>query len=88
MCNAPKVGEVEERTGFGGGFNERTGVEYIQREESDDEYDAFGRLKKKKKTVGGGAVSCRRWLVVETLVVGDGLVVEPLVVGDGWWRSR
>ena len=47
MCNAPKIGEVEERTGYGGGFNERTGVEYIQREESDDEYDEFGRRKKK-----------------------------------------
>ena len=47
MCNAPKVGEVEERTGYGGGFNEREGVEYIQREESDDEFDEFGRRKKK-----------------------------------------
>ncbi|XP_018011727.1 zinc finger Ran-binding domain-containing protein 2 [Hyalella azteca] len=49
LCNAPKVGEVEERTGYGGGFNERTGVEYVEREESDDEFDAFGRRKKKLK---------------------------------------
>ena len=28
MCNAPKVGIQEERTGLGGGFNERDGVEY------------------------------------------------------------
>lgn len=47
MCNAPKFGDLEERTGYGGGFNEREGVEYIQREESDDEYDEFGRKKKK-----------------------------------------
>lgn len=47
MCNAPKIGEVEERTGYGGGFNEREGVEYIKRDESDDEYDEFGRKKKK-----------------------------------------
>lgn len=26
-------------TGYGGGFNERENVEYIEREESDDEYD-------------------------------------------------
>ena len=28
MCNGPKVEEVEERTGLGGGFNERDNVEY------------------------------------------------------------
>ena len=39
MCNAPKFGDVEERTGYGGGYNERGVVEYIKREESDDEYD-------------------------------------------------
>ena len=46
VCNAPKVGEVEERTGFGGGYNERIGVEYKERVESDDEYDEVraGRL--------------------------------------------
>ncbi|GBM83219.1 Zinc finger Ran-binding domain-containing protein 2 [Araneus ventricosus] len=47
MCNAPKFGEVEERTGLGGGYNERENVEYIEREESDGEYDEFGRKKKK-----------------------------------------
>ncbi|RZF36474.1 hypothetical protein LSTR_LSTR011261 [Laodelphax striatellus] len=48
MCNAPKFGEVEERTGYGGGYNERGVVEYIKREDSDDEYDEFGRKKKKR----------------------------------------
>ncbi|XP_067128680.1 zinc finger Ran-binding domain-containing protein 2-like isoform X1 [Centruroides vittatus] len=47
MCNAPKYGEVEERTGLGGGYNERENIEYIEREESDGEYDDFGRKKKK-----------------------------------------
>ncbi|XP_064476456.1 zinc finger Ran-binding domain-containing protein 2-like isoform X3 [Ornithodoros turicata] len=49
MCNAPKFGEVEERTGLGGGYNERENVEYIEREESDGEYDDFGRRKKKQR---------------------------------------
>ncbi|XP_022658506.1 zinc finger Ran-binding domain-containing protein 2-like [Varroa jacobsoni] len=50
MCSAPKVGEVERRTGLGGGYNEREGVEYKQRpaNESDDEYDDFGRKKRRK----------------------------------------
>ena len=39
---------MEERTGYGGGFNERAGVEYRRREDSDDEYDQYGRKKKKK----------------------------------------
>nr|CAG4641233.1 EOG090X0ECZ [Eulimnadia texana] len=47
VCNAPKFGEVEERTGYGGGYNERENVEYIEREDSDGEYDEFGRRKKK-----------------------------------------
>ncbi|XP_050312062.1 zinc finger Ran-binding domain-containing protein 2 [Anthonomus grandis grandis] len=48
VCNAPKFGEVEERTGFGGGYNDRGTVEYKDRQESDDEYDEFGRRKKKR----------------------------------------
>lgn len=48
VCNAPKFGEVEERTGFGGGYNDRGVVEYKEHEDSDDEYDEFGRKKKKK----------------------------------------
>ncbi|CAG0895264.1 unnamed protein product [Darwinula stevensoni] len=52
MCNAAKFGE-EERTGFGGGYNERENVEYIEREESDDEYDEFGRKKKKFRAAPG-----------------------------------
>ncbi|KAI6656745.1 Zinc finger Ran-binding domain-containing protein 2 [Oopsacas minuta] len=49
VCDHPKMGKVEERTGIGGGFNEREEVEYIKRE-SDGEYDDFGRKKKKVNT--------------------------------------
>ena len=49
VCNAQKFTEVEERTGLGGGFNERGVVEYKQRHDSDDEYDDFGRKKKKNR---------------------------------------
>ncbi|CAG9835644.1 unnamed protein product [Diabrotica balteata] len=48
VCNAPKFGEVEERTGFGGGYNDRGVVEYKEREDSDDDYDEFGRRKKRR----------------------------------------
>lgn len=48
VCNAPKFGEVEERTGFGGGYNDRGVVEYKERQDSDDEYDEFGRKKKRR----------------------------------------
>jgi len=47
VCNAPKVGDVEERTGLGGGFNERGTVEYNSHDSGEDEYDDFGRKKKK-----------------------------------------
>ncbi|XP_022782071.1 zinc finger Ran-binding domain-containing protein 2-like isoform X3 [Stylophora pistillata] len=49
MCGHPKFAKAEVRTGYGGGFNEREGVEYIQREDSDDEFDEFGRRKKGKQ---------------------------------------
>ncbi|CAD6204933.1 GSCOCG00003058001-RA-CDS [Cotesia congregata] len=50
MCNAPKFGEVEERTGYGGGYNDRGVVEYKERRnDDDDEYDEFGRRRKKRK---------------------------------------
>ena len=39
ICNEPKFGKVEARTGAGGGYNERENVEYIERTESDDEFD-------------------------------------------------
>lgn len=32
MCQAPKFGVQEERTGLGGGFNERENIEYKRRE--------------------------------------------------------
>lgn len=48
MCNAPKFCDVEERTGYGGGYNDRGVVEYKERCDSDDEYDEFGRRKKRK----------------------------------------
>ncbi|CAH1776202.1 unnamed protein product [Owenia fusiformis] len=52
VCNSPKVGKVEERSGLGGGYMEReVVVEYKDRVEvEDDDYDEFGRLKKKKRT--------------------------------------
>ncbi|XP_017876823.1 zinc finger Ran-binding domain-containing protein 2 [Ceratina calcarata] len=49
MCNAPKFGEVEERTGYGGGYNDRGVVEYKERRDDDDEYDEFGRRRKKRR---------------------------------------
>lgn len=40
---------MEARTGYGGGYNERGIVEYRPRRDSDDdEYDEFGRVKKRK----------------------------------------
>lgn len=56
MCNAPKFADPEERTGYGGGYNDRGVVEYVKRDESDDEYDEFGRKKKKQKR-GNGSIS-------------------------------
>lgn len=49
MCNAPKFSDNEERTGLGGGYNDRGTVEYKAREDSasSDEFDDFGRRKKK-----------------------------------------
>lgn len=49
VCNTPKFAVMEERTGFGGGYNDREVVEYKERQESDDEYDEFGRRKKLRK---------------------------------------
>merc|ERR1719225_839754 len=37
VCNAPKVGDVEERTGLGGGFDERGKVEYNSHDSDNDE---------------------------------------------------
>lgn len=42
VCREPKLGKVEARTGLGGGYNEREDVEYIERAESDDEFDEVG----------------------------------------------
>ncbi|VDM73917.1 unnamed protein product [Strongylus vulgaris] len=47
VCNAPKLADLEKRTGYGGGFNDRQDIEYIKRDH-DDEFDEFGRKKKKK----------------------------------------
>lgn len=39
-----------EKTGYGGGYNDRGVVEYKERSnDSDDEYDEFGRRKKKRE---------------------------------------
>jgi len=59
MCNAPKFGEVEERTGYGGGYNDRGVVEYIKRDDSDDEFDEFGRRKKRRGSSRNGDNSPR-----------------------------
>lgn len=53
VCNAPRFGDVEERTGLGGGYNDRGVVEYKQRDDSDDEYDEFGRRRKKLRKSEG-----------------------------------
>ncbi|XDB47810.1 hypothetical protein ABFV05_001426 [Capra hircus] len=55
MCNTPKYTKLEERTGYGGGFNERENVEYIEREESDGEYDEFGPPEVKTRVEGAAA---------------------------------
>ncbi|KAL3313600.1 G2/mitotic-specific cyclin-B3 [Cichlidogyrus casuarinus] len=51
ICNASRNPKVEERTGYGGGFMEREeNVEYKDKRDSDDEYDDFGRIKRRKHT--------------------------------------
>jgi len=69
ICHAPKFGKIEERTGAGGGFNERGTVEYKEKVESDGEYDDFGRRRKKKKS-GASAIDSAEPLI------GD--AVDPL----------
>ncbi|KAK6188549.1 hypothetical protein SNE40_004705 [Patella caerulea] len=52
VCNTPKYGKLEQRTGYGGGYMERDEVvEYKEKTGDDDEgdYDEFGRLKKGKR---------------------------------------
>eukprot|EP00094_Tigriopus_californicus_P000827 TCALIF_00800-PA protein Name:"Similar to ZRANB2 Zinc finger Ran-binding domain-containing protein 2 (Gallus gallus)" AED:0.18 eAED:0.18 QI:413/0.33/0.25/1/0.66/0.75/4/0/248 len=42
VCNGPRVTEIEQRTGLGGGFNERQDrVEYKRHDSDSDEYDDF-----------------------------------------------
>ncbi|XP_033736954.1 zinc finger Ran-binding domain-containing protein 2-like isoform X2 [Pecten maximus] len=60
VCNSPKYGKQEQRTGFGGGYMERDEVvEYIKRDvEEDSEFDDFGRRKKKfRKSISSEGVS-------------------------------
>lgn len=53
MCNAKKNADNEVRTGYGGGFMDRQQVEYKEKVgDSDNEYDEFGR-KKRKGTSNG-----------------------------------
>uniref|UniRef100_A0A183BMR8 Zinc finger Ran-binding domain-containing protein 2 n=1 Tax=Globodera pallida TaxID=36090 RepID=A0A183BMR8_GLOPA len=47
VCNAPKLADLEVRTGYGGGYMDREDVEYIQRDD-DEEFDEFGRKKKRR----------------------------------------
>ncbi|XP_049851043.1 zinc finger Ran-binding domain-containing protein 2-like [Schistocerca gregaria] len=50
MCSAPRVAdEAEERTGLGGGYNDRDVVEYVERDSDSDGYDEFGRRKRKRR---------------------------------------
>ncbi|XP_070490170.1 zinc finger Ran-binding domain-containing protein 2-like [Chironomus tepperi] len=61
ICNAKKFLEEDERTGLGGGFNEREKVEYKQRISSDsDEYDEFGRKKKNKRKKTSSEMDLKR----------------------------
>jgi len=50
ICNAPRVCETEIRTGYGGGYMDRQVVEYIEREDDDEEFDEFGRKKKRQRS--------------------------------------
>ncbi|KAI0986655.1 hypothetical protein GJ496_005023 [Pomphorhynchus laevis] len=50
MCSLPRIQKSEARTGLGGGYNDREAVEYIRRNESDDEYDEFGRRRRSRRT--------------------------------------
>ena len=53
------MGDVEERTGLGGGFDERGKVEYNSHDSDNDEYDDFGRKKKKfRETKSSGNLFC------------------------------
>ncbi|XP_065834658.1 zinc finger Ran-binding domain-containing protein 2-like [Oscarella lobularis] len=55
ICHAPKFVVEEKRTGLGGGYKENDDVEYVERNDSDGEYDEFGRKKKKfRKAVAPG----------------------------------
>eukprot|EP00118_Oscarella_pearsei_P024614 m.306430 g.306430 ORF g.306430 m.306430 type:complete len:211 (+) comp41228_c0_seq1:105-737(+) len=47
ICHAPRVVVEEKRTGLGGGYKENEDIEYVRRDDSDGEYDEFGRKKKK-----------------------------------------
>ena len=45
---------VSTATGAGGGYNERDGVEYNERVESDDEYDEVSHWQRFIRGGGGG----------------------------------
>uniref|UniRef100_T1IEV8 Zinc finger Ran-binding domain-containing protein 2 n=1 Tax=Rhodnius prolixus TaxID=13249 RepID=T1IEV8_RHOPR len=50
LCNKSRDDLLDEiRTGAGGGYNERDIVEYVKNSDSDNEYDEYGRIKKRKK---------------------------------------
>ncbi|XP_019856906.1 PREDICTED: zinc finger Ran-binding domain-containing protein 2-like [Amphimedon queenslandica] len=57
MCKQPKFAKIEARTGVGGGYCERDNVEYIDREDSDDEIDEFGRKKKQFRLNKNGSTN-------------------------------
>ena len=57
-----QIGEVEERTGLGGGFNERENIEYRHHDSDSEEYDDFGRKKKKFRGGWGGGGGGGGWV--------------------------
>lgn len=73
VCNAPKVGPEEQRTGYGGGFKENENVTYREKEDSDGEFDEFGRKKKKYR----GKIPA-----VQTVIENPIMKAAPDDVGD------
>ncbi|XP_063900259.1 zinc finger Ran-binding domain-containing protein 2-like [Zophobas morio] len=49
ICGVQKFKAVEDRSGVGGGFNDREGLEYKEVIVEEGEYDEFGRKKKRKR---------------------------------------
>ncbi|KAJ8305555.1 hypothetical protein KUTeg_016100 [Tegillarca granosa] len=75
MCNSPKYGKQEQRTGFGGGYMERDEVvEYKDREDSDEEYDEVRLMIWKRRKI----VIKRRNPIIDALVLGQDHTPDPV----------